>query len=176
MKEPELEAESLNAAIVGGNIAITRNSMAKSVAPVTLTMPTGKKTVLVLKKTEPGIWRATAKAGEMGLYRVSDGTLSTVTAAGPLNPKEVADMRATDAVLKADAQASGGSVHWLADGIPAIRRVDPGASASGGDWIGLRANGAYRVTALEQQKLLPQWLALLLIAGALLLAWRLEGR
>ena len=48
--------------------------------------------------------------------------------------------------------------------------------ASGSNWIGLRSNGAYRVIALEQEKLLPQWLALLLIVGALLLAWRLEGR
>ena len=85
-------------------------------------------------------------------------------------------MRATDEVLKPDAEASGGSVHWLEDGLPEIRRVGVGESASGDRWIGLRSNGAYRVTALEQQKLLPQWLALLLIVGALLLAWRLEGR
>ncbi len=176
MKEPELEAESLTATIVGGDIAITRHTMAKSTPPVTLTMPSGRKQVLALTNTEPGIWRASAKAGELGLYRVTDGILSTVTAAGPLNPKEVADMRATDAVLKPDAEATGGSVHWLADGLPDIRRVDPGDDASGADWIGLRANGAYRVTALEQQKLMPQWLALVLIVGTLLLAWRLEGR
>ena len=176
MKEPELEAESLGAAIVGGDIAITRHTMAKSTPPVTLTMPSGKKQVLALNKVEPGVWRASTRAGELGLYRATDGILSTVTAAGPLNPKEVADMRATEEVLKPDAEASGGGVHWLADGLPDIRRVDPGDDASGSNWIGLRANGAYRVTALEQQKLLPQWLALLLIVGALLLAWRLEGR
>jgi hypothetical protein len=176
MKEPELEAESLTADIVGGDIAITRHTMAKTTPPVSLTMPSGRKQVLVLKKAEPGVWRATAKAGELGLYRATDGILSTVAAAGPLNPKEVADMRATDAVLKPDAEATGGSVRWLADGLPRIRRVDPGDNASGADWIGLNANGAYRVTALEQQKLLPQWLALLLIVGTLLLAWRLEGR
>ena len=56
------------------------------------------------------------------------------------------------------------------------RRVGVGRTASGSNWIGLRSNGAYRVTALEQEKLLPQWLALLIIVGALLLAWRLEGR
>jgi hypothetical protein len=176
MKEPELEAESLTADIVGGDIAITRHTMAKTTPPVNLTMPSGSKQVLVLKKAEPGVWRAAAKAGELGLYRATDGILSTVAAAGPLNPKEVADMRATDEVLKPDAEATGGSVRWLADGLPRIRRVDPGDDASGTDWIGLNANGAYRVTALEQQKLLPQWLALLLIVGALLLAWRLEGR
>jgi hypothetical protein len=112
----------------------------------------------------------------MGLYRATDGILSTVAAAGPLNPKEVADMRATDEVLKPVASATGGSVHWLDDGLPEIRRVGVGDSASGNHWIGLRSNGAYRVTALEQQKLLPQWAALLIIVGALLLAWKLEGR
>ena len=72
------------------------------------------------------MWRGSAKADELGLYRLTDGTLNTVTATGPLNPKEVADMRATDAILKPVAAATGGSVHWLADGgIPAIRRVAP---------------------------------------------------
>jgi hypothetical protein len=176
MKEPELEAEALEAEIIGDHVRITRHTMAPQTPPVTLTMPSGKTQIVPLTHTEPGIWRADAKAGELGLYRATDGILSTVTAAGPLNPKEVADMRATDAVLQPDADASGGSVHWLADGLPEIRRVGLGETASGEHWIGLRSNGAYRVTALEQQRLLPQWLALLIILGALLLAWRLEGR
>ena len=130
-----------------------------------------------LTKIEPGLWRATAKANELGLYRLTDGTLTAVAAAGPLNPKEVADMRATDPILAPLArEASGGSVHWLADGLPDIRRVEPGARATGDDWIGLRANGAYRVTSVEQQPLLPAWLAVLLLLGTLLLAWRVEGR
>ena len=124
----------------------------------------------------PGLWRATAKADELGLYRLSDGTFNTVTATGPLNPKEVADMRATDAVLKPVAMQTGGSVRWLIDGLPKIRRVSPDRLAAGDDWIGLRANGAYRVTSVEQAPLLPAWLALLLVIGVLLLAWRVEGR
>jgi hypothetical protein len=44
-------------------------------------------------------------------------------------------MRATDEVLKPDAQASGGSVHWLEDGVPDIRRVDAGDTASGSNWF-----------------------------------------
>jgi uncharacterized membrane protein len=176
MKEPELEAEALSADMVGNQLRITRRTMAKTTPPVTLTMPSGKQVTLPLTNSEPGIWRASARADELGLYRATDGILSTVTAAGPLNPKEVADMRATDAVLKPVAEASGGSVRWLEDGMPSLRRVSAGDTAAGSNWIGLRSNGAYRVTALEQEKLLPQWLALLLIVGALLLAWRLEGR
>ncbi|HXL99118.1 MAG TPA: hypothetical protein VN932_04245 [Rhizomicrobium sp.] len=176
MKEPELEEERLTATIAGDQIVIERRTMADSVKPVTLTFPSGKQTVLTPTKTEPGLWRATAKADELGLYRATDGTFSAVAASGPLNPKEVADMRATDAILKAPAEATGGSVRWLADGLPSIRRISPGSVASGDDWIGLRANGAYRVTSVEQQPLLPAWLALLLILGTLLMAWRWEGR
>src|SRR5450432_1099223 len=98
MKEPELESENLSAAIIGDTIRITRRTMAVQTPPVTMTFPSGKTQILPLTRTEPGIWRADTKAGELGLYRATDGILSTVTAAGPLNPKEVADMRATDEV------------------------------------------------------------------------------
>jgi hypothetical protein len=176
MKEPELEEERLSMTIAGGNIAIERRTMADSAGPVTLTMPSGKKRTVTLTKAAPGLWRASVKADELGLYRAGDATLSAVAAAGPLNPKEVADMRATDSILSPLAQQSGGSVHWLTDGMPSIRRVQAGATASGENWIGLRANGAYRVTQVEQQPLLPVWAALTLLIGTLLFAWRMEGR
>ena len=176
MKEPELEEERLTATIDNGEISIERHTMADAAKPVTITDPSGRNTTVTLSRIEPGIFRASAKASELGLYRLSDRTLSTVAAAGPLNPKEVADMRATDAILKPVAEATGGGVHWLVDGLPRIRRVDPSENASGDGWIGLRRNGAYRVTAVEQERLLPPWAALILVVGTLLLAWRWEGR
>jgi hypothetical protein len=177
MKEPELEEERLSATIDNGQITVERHTMAEQAKPVTLTYPSGKRATLTLMKAEPGVWRAQAKADELGLYRLSDGTLNTVTATGPLNPKEVADMRATDAILQPGASATGGSVHWLVDGgVPKIRRVTPDQPAAGDDWIGLRVNGAYRVTSVAQEPLLPVWLALVLVMGMLLLAWRVEGR
>jgi hypothetical protein len=176
MKEPELEEERLAASIADGRITVERRTMADAAQPVTLTYPSGKKVVLTLKKIEPGIWRAVAAADELGLYRLTDGTLTAVAAAGPLNPKEVADMRATEAVLAPIAGATGGSVHWLADGVPDVRRVGASGNAAGGSWIGLRANEAYRVTSVEQRPLLPAWIALVLLLGTLLLAWRVEGR
>jgi len=176
MKEPELEAEKLSASIEHGQITIERRTMADTASPVTLTFPSGKRRIVTLTKVAPGIWRATEEADELGLYRLNDATKSAVAAAGPLNPKEIADMRATDQIVAPLAEQSGGSVHWLADGLPAIRRVAPNATASGENWIGLRRNGAYRVTAVEQQPLLPPWAGLLLILGTVLLAWRMEGR
>ena len=177
MKEPELEEERLSGSIINGQIAVERHTMAPQANPVTLTYPSGRKLMLNLQRIEPGVWRANANATELGLYRLTDGTLNAVTAAGPLNPKEVADMRATGAILKGPAEASGGSIHWLADGgVPDIRRVDAGDRALGNRWIGLRRNHVYRTTSVEQTPLLPPWLALVLLIGTLLLAWRLEGR
>ncbi len=176
MKEPELEEERLAATIADGAITAERRTMADAAKPVTLTYPSGKTATLTPTKVEPGVWRAKARADELGLYRLTDGTLTAVAAAGPLNPKEVADMRATDTVLQPIADASGGSVHWLADGVPDVRRVGASGSAAGSNWIGLRANGAYRVTSVEQRPLLPAWAALLLLLGTLLIAWRVEGR
>ncbi len=176
MKEPELEEERLSASVVGDTLRIERRSMAKDIKPITLTAPSGKVQTVTPEKTEPGIWGASVKIDELGLYRLTDGTLSAVTAAGPLNAKEVADMRATDTVLKPLADASGGSVHWLKDGVPELRRVDAGDTKGGAGWIGLKRNGGYRVTSVEQQPLLPAWLALALLLGMLLLAWRMEGR
>jgi hypothetical protein len=176
MKEPELEEERLTASISGGAISVERRTMADAAKQVTMTDPSGRRSTITLSKVEPGIFRGGAKIDQLGLYRLTDGTLSTVTAAGPLNPKEVADMRATDAVLKPLTQATGGSIHWLADGVPDVRRVEPSQSASGDTWIGLRSNGSYRVTSVEQRPLLSPWLALLLVLATTLLAWRLEGR
>ncbi|HEX3666229.1 MAG TPA: hypothetical protein VHU23_13475 [Rhizomicrobium sp.] len=177
MKEPELEDERLSAAISNGQVEIDRQTLAKTAKPVTLTYPSGRAVTLSLTQVQPGLWRGSAKADQLGLYRASDGTLTAVTASGPLNPREVSDVRATDAVLQPVAHATGGSVRWLADGgVPAIRRVNAGDAASGNNWIGLRSNHAYRVTQVEQEQLLPPWLALLLVLGSLLVAWRMEGR
>jgi hypothetical protein len=176
MKEPELEAERLTAAIVNGEISIERRTMADTARSVTVMDPLGKATEIPLTRIEPGIFRGHTEAQALGLYRLTDGTLSTVAAAGPLNPKEVADMRATDQILRPIADATGGGIHWLDDGVPDIRRVEAGENASGDGWIGLRRNRAYRVTSVEQQPLLKPWVALVLVLATLLLAWRMEGR
>jgi hypothetical protein len=176
MKEPELEEEKLTASIAGGDLTVERRTMAAEPAPVTMTDPSGQQSPVPLTKVEPGIWRGTAKADALGLYRVSDGKLSAVAAAGPLNPKEVADMRATTSVLAPIAEQSGGAVHWLSDGMPDVRRVERGRRMAGDNWMGIAANQASRVTSVDQTPLLPAWAALILLLGTLMLAWRQEGR
>jgi hypothetical protein len=73
-------------------------------------------------------------------------------------------------------RATGGSVHWLDPaGAPALRRTEPGREASGAGWIGLTRRHDHLVTGIAATPLLPPWLALPLILGLALLAWRREG-
>src|SRR5690348_2680864 len=175
MKEPELEEERLTAEVAGGDLRITRQTMGDRAATVNVTTPTGKSEVVSMSPSSPGRFVGHLKAEELGLYRMNDGTLNAVAAAGPLNPREVADMRATDAILRPYADATGGGVQWLSDGLPELRSVDSGATTRGSGWFGIERRGAYRVTSVDSEELLPPWLALIIVLTTLLFAWRRES-
>jgi hypothetical protein len=114
---------------------------------------------------------------QLGLYRASDGTHTALAAAGPLNPIEFADVRATPEKLAPLSQASGGGVFWIGGGtVPEIRRVAAGRATSGHNWMGFRQNGDYVVTGFSELPLMPAFAALLLTVGFLIAAWRREGR
>ena len=94
-----------------------------------------------------------------------------MAAAGPLNPIEFADVTTPDK-LGPVVSATGGGVFSVGFGaVPEVRRVAPGRTAAGSDWMGLRANGEYTVAGLSETPLLPGIAALLLIVGGLLAAW-----
>ncbi|HEY5211182.1 MAG TPA: hypothetical protein VIJ42_17215 [Stellaceae bacterium] len=177
MKEPDLEENDLRAAVEGNRLAVTRQSLAPDTSPVHVTDPDGKVTDLRLAPERDGRSRATMPLKRSGLYRVADGKHRAIAAAGALNPVELGDVRATGAKLAADVEASGGAIFWIGDGsMPELRRVSPGRLAAGHGWLGLRENGDYIVTGVSEVPLLPGLLALLLLLGAFLAAWRQEAR
>jgi len=177
MKEPDLEENDLRATVEGSRLDITRQSLEPDNDPVTVTAPGGASQNVNLAPQTGGRSNASLPVTESGLYRVADGKRVALAAAGALNPIEMSDVRATGEKVKDDVAATGGGVFWLGtEGVPEIRRVDPGRSASGSGWLGLRANGDYAVTGGAETPLLPGALALLLALGFLILAWRREGR
>ena len=116
-------------------------------------------------------------AEEAGLYQITDGELTTHVAVRPIDPEELADMRATPERLAPIIEESHGAITWLAErGTPAVRKVARGRATSGRDWIGLVRNERYLVTGASQLPLLPAVLALLLLLGTLGFAWYREGR
>ncbi|MDA0704924.1 MAG: hypothetical protein O3A96_17060, partial [Proteobacteria bacterium] len=182
MKEPELEENVLRAVVDRGQIEITRRSMEPEDRPVKVFSPSGRERTVTLDEAGHGRAKATIEIEESGLYRILDGEATTLVAAGPLNPDELADPRADETRLAPLAAASGGGLVWLAEdeGAPTYRRTRPGRDQQGrdaaGPWLGLVRNDAYAVDNLRRATLVPAPLGLALALGFLLLAWWREGR
>jgi hypothetical protein len=177
MKEPDLEENDLRAMIEGDRLVVTRQSLEPDDKPVTVTLPDGTTQALTLSPDHGGRSTGTLAIAQMGLYRVTDGVHTALAAAGPLNPIEFADVRATPEKLGPVSHASGGGVFWIGNGaIPEVRRVSAGRAAAGQHWMGFRENGDYVVTGFSELPLIPAFAALLLTIGLLLAAWRREGR
>ena len=127
-------------------------------------------------ETVAGHGTATVQVDQPGLYRLADGARTALVAGGALNPVELTDVARTEERLAPVAEATGGGIQWLAeDGVPTLRRVAAERAASGRGWFGLRANGDYVVTGVLTIPALPAFLALALLIGTLVVAWRREG-
>ena len=176
MKEPELEEEALAATARGDQLLIERRTMGDSAPDILVTAPDGRTRPVKLEPRGGGRFGAVVPAGGDGLYRVEDGVSSVVVAMGVLDAKELEDARASAAPLTPAIDRQTGSVHWLTDGTPSLRRIKPDRTAGGRNWVGLRQNNAHSVTGLQQHPLLPGWLMLLLSAGLLVAAWWREAR
>jgi hypothetical protein len=177
MKEPDLEEEDLRASIKGGQLEVARRSLGEPIAEVEVTLPSGERRMLALEPGRGGRSVGIMPVTEAGLYRVSDGKKTALAAAGPLNPIEFEDLRATDERLRPLIKESGGAVVRLAtDRLPSLRKVKPRRDRHGRGWIGVQANGGYVVTGVTQAPLLAPALMLLLALGTALAAWWREGR
>lgn len=182
MKEPELEEEALRAAAKGHEIMIERQTLAPLAGPVTLTSPSGRTQVIELKATEPGLSRASVKADEGGLYRLTDGDLKALVNVGEENPREFQEVVSTPDHLRPLAEASGGSVRRIAAGaggeiaMPRLAALRDSPSYAGSDFIGVRRTGASVVRGVAVAPLAIGWLGLALLLGGVLAAWAAEGR
>src|SRR5580700_192570 len=116
MKEPDLEEEALRLNVSGHNLVVQRQTMADTVADVTLTSPSGATQVLKLDPTQPGAWEKTVTADELGLWRATDGKLNALVNIGPANPREFAEVTSTPDVLAPIANATGGDSRRLDNG------------------------------------------------------------
>src|SRR3546814_1030981 len=95
MKEPDLEENALRASVSGDELLVERQSLVPDETPVTVTAPDGSRTELRPDATGGGRSVARMKIEQPGLYRVEDGTRTAIAAAGPPNPIESMDVRAT---------------------------------------------------------------------------------
>lgn len=181
MREPELEENDLRAVLRGNRLEVTRRTLEPETRPVEVTLPSGERQTLALSEGRGGREVGGLAVEQTGLYRVSDGTRNALAIVGPLNPVEYSDMRTTEDVARPIVVASGGGIHWLVDGLPDIRRARPGRDMAGREpggrgWLATRQNQDFVVTGVDHLTLMPGFILFLLTLGALIAAWRREGR
>jgi hypothetical protein len=179
MKEPELEEERLVMSARGGEIVVERRTMSETVEPVTVTQPSGGTQILNLARAEPGIFRGSIKAEELGLWRATDGKFTALVNLGPLNPREYLEVTSTREIVLPLANGTGGGVLRLADlsgGAPRIAQIRSAERFAGPDWLGIKMRDASVVRGLGLFPLFAGLSGLLILMAGIAAAWAREGR
>jgi hypothetical protein len=179
MKQPELEEERLLLSVQGSDLAIERRTMQNEAVPITVVTPSGETRAIDLALAEPGVYRATTPASELGLWRASDGALTTLVNVGPINPREFAEVTSTKEVLEPLVNATGGGV-WRISELgaltPRIVGVHSGERFAGSDWLGLKLRDASTLRGLGLFPLFAGLSGLLILLAGVAAAWAREGR
>ncbi|MEQ8658468.1 MAG: hypothetical protein RIC24_14295 [Hyphomicrobiales bacterium] len=182
MREPDLEDETLNASTQGQRMTIERRTLGETVDPLRITTPSGEEIALELTDQGDGLYRGSLPTDEIGLWRITDGTRTTLAHVGPPNPVELQQVVSTPDYLSPLVTASNGSLARLTENqsdemaVPRVRLVGEAARTSGNGWIGVRRTDASVLVGATQQPLsLGLWALLPALAfwGA---AWWREGR
>jgi hypothetical protein len=180
MKQPDLEEEALRLLVRGRDLTVQRQSMGDSVGEVTLTSPSGKTRNLTLSPAEPGVWRSTIEANELGLWHATDGALNALANVGPANPREFTEVTSTADVMAPLASATGGDAVRIEDGsgvhVPRIIGVRSSETYKGDDWLGLRMRESSVVRGIGVLPVFGGLIGLLLLVGSLTATWMREGR
>jgi hypothetical protein len=180
MKQPDLDEEALRLQVQGHDLVVVRQTMADSAAPVTVTSPSGVTRELSLTAGEPGEWKATMPANELGLWQATDGTLKALINVGPTNPKEFSEVTSTTETLKPLTQATGGDARRVVDGssidVPRIVPVRSSSMFHGEGWLGVKMRDASVVRGVGVLPIFAGLIGLLLLLGAFAATWVREGR
>jgi hypothetical protein len=180
MKQPDLDEEALHLQVRGHDLVVQRQTMGDSVAPVTVTSPTGATRQLELSAGEPGTWTATLPANELGLWQATDGTLKALINVGPTNPKEFSEVTSTTETLMPLTRATGGDARRVVDGssidLPRIVPVRASSVFHGDGWMGVKMRDASVVRGVGVLPIFAGLIGLLLLLSAFAVTWLREGR
>lgn len=180
MKQPELDEEALRLKVEGRDLVVVRQTMADSVQPITVTSPSGTTRQVTLAAGDPGEWRASISADELGLWQATDGTLKALINVGPVNPKEFSEVTSTTEALRPLAQASGGDARRIAESgsieLPRVLPVRASSVFRGDGWLGVKMRDASVVRGIGVLPIFAGLIGLLLLLGAFASTWLREGR
>ena len=180
MKQPDLDEEALRLKVEGRDLVAVRQTMADTVQPVTITSPSGVTRQVTLSAGEPGEWRASVSADELGLWQATDGSLKALINVGPVNPKEFAEVTSTTEALRPLLQATGGDTRRVADSgsidLPRVLPVRASTVFRGEGWLGVKMRDASVVRGIGVLPIFAGLIGLLLLLGAFASTWLREGR
>jgi hypothetical protein len=186
MKYKKFEEESVSITEIRGQIVVDQQTMSDSHQPITLYTPSGKAVPLKPEPYGPGIWRSTLPAEEIGIYRVEQkGPYPATEYEGVRhgNELEYEDVISTPSIMEPVITPTGGAVIRMLDAkdnlaMPNIRPVtaeNASQGVTGDGWIGVKMNGQSVLKGVTGESLLPPWLSLILIIGAIAQAYAREG-
>ncbi|TKT70423.1 hypothetical protein YH63_002775 [Afipia massiliensis] len=180
MKQPDLDEEALRLKVEGRDLVVVRQTMADAVVPVTVTSPSGVTRQVNLTAADPGEWRASLSADELGLWQATDGSLKALINVGPVNPKEFAEVTSTTEALRPLVQATGGDTRRVADSgsidLPRVLPVRASTVFRGEGWLGVKMRDASVVRGIGVLPIFAGLIGLLLLLGAFASTWLREGR
>lgn len=196
MGEPELEEEALvTTENADGSILITRQTLEDAPDLLEVETPDGRRMTLPMQPDGPGrfIARLAENEGQdpgaaqastegsdaplpLGVYRFFQGGRSVVAVRGEAAPLEFADPLARNDPMAELLTPTRGGVWVLENGLPRLRAVQKGRPAIGSGWVGYVPREAYLTRDLRVRPALPAWAWLLMVAGAIVLGWWVEGR
>lgn len=156
LDEPALEAEALTAEIDHGTLTIKRQTLGETYpGDAAVTAPDGSKAKIALKQTAPGIYAGSLAADQPGVWRISEGGLTTDTAQAAENALEYQDLAATAAILRPVSN----NIIWLG------QNPEPPLAPL------LQRRHAAEVTGQRDVPLLPPFPMMLLALACLGAAW-----
>lgn len=181
MKEPDLEEEALRATTRGNQLTIEQQTMGEVSPPALVRSPSGAERTVELQKAEPGLYRLTIDADELGLWRIEQAGKRVFAPVGPANPREFLEVRSSPEPLRGVVEASGGRIARMADSsgeldLPRIVPIRNGSIFGGSDWMGIRMTEASVLKGIDRLPLFAGFLGLALLLGALAATWYREGR
>ncbi len=180
MKEPALEEEALTARALGRSIEVSRQTLGTDPGPAEITLPSGERQSLTLTQAEPGLFRATLRTSETGLFEVKNGDLSTLVHVGTVDAPEFKATTSTPDIIAPVVEKTKGLATRIAEN--ATVSVPPVLPLSGAVRVADPARLSIQMTdetVLKGILSLPLFTGLIGLA-ALILAfsamWYREGR
>jgi hypothetical protein len=155
LREPALEAEALDASATDGHLAVERRTLGAAYPGDALVVqPDGGTRSLVLRSVGPGRYAADVAVTQQGVWKVSEGGMTTYAASSESNAEEYQDLAATGGKLR-----GLGGVVWLGRG-------------QGADLAALiERRHATEVTGTRDVPLLPPLPAMVMAVALLAAAW-----